>query len=87
MDFDLEDGMRAQRALREALGLGPERFPLPAFIGMLSDEIEQMRAAGRSDADVSRIIETATGQRIEPSEIARHYASPEARHPHGDGEP
>ncbi len=38
----------AQTALRQALGLPPEQFPLQAFVGMVSDEIEQLRSKGET---------------------------------------
>lgn len=79
--FSIEEGLAAQRALRDRLGLGPERFPLPAFVGMLSDEIEKMRAAGHDDGEVARVIASATGREIAPEALARHYAPPERRHP------
>ena len=80
MDFSLDEAMRAQQALRKALDLPPESFPLPALIGMISDEIEKMRDAGRSDADISAVIEAATGKHVPAEEIVRHYAPPEERH-------
>ncbi|WP_425230079.1 hypothetical protein [Sphingomonas sp.] len=49
----LPQAMAAQRALRRELDLPDERFPLPAFIGMISDEIEQLRAAGHDDGSIA----------------------------------
>ena len=40
----LQQAMAAQSKLRDVLGLPEEQFPLPAFIGMISDEIEQLLA-------------------------------------------
>ena len=74
--FSLEEAIRAQRRLREALGLGEERFPVPAFVEMIGDEIEAMRGAGRSDQEIADIVAEATGRRIEPGEIGRHHAAP-----------
>jgi hypothetical protein len=54
----LEAAMRAQQILRSTLALPEETFSLPAFIGMVSDEIEQMRAAGRPDAETAAILLT-----------------------------
>lgn len=79
MDFDLDEALRARRALRDALGLGAERFPMPAFVGMISDEVEQMRAAGRTDDEVAAIVSRETGKEVTADEIARHYAEPDAR--------
>jgi hypothetical protein len=73
----------AQTALRKALGLSPENFPVQAFIGMISDEIEQLRAAGQDDAAIAALVSEATGQTVDAETIARFYASPEARGHHG----
>ena len=80
-EFTAEQAVQAQRELRRALGLEAERFPLAAFVGMISDEIEQMRDAGRSDAEISRIVADASGTRIEADDLSRFYAPPEARRP------
>ena len=77
--FTAEQAMRTQAALREALGLGLERFPLPAFIGMISDEVEQLRAAGRTDGDIVAMISGSTGQAISEADLQRFYAPPEHR--------
>jgi hypothetical protein len=77
--FSANDAVAAQRELRRRLGLSDEQFPLPAFIGMLSDEIEKMRTAGHSDAEVAATITHATGKPLSPDDIATFYARPEAR--------
>ena len=69
----------AQIEMRAALGLEEERFPLPAFIGMVSDEIEQLRAQGYTDTDIAELIEAASRVAITAEDIGLHYASPEAR--------
>lgn len=61
-----------------------ERFPLPAFVGMISDEIEQFREAGKSDADIAAIIKSTIGRDVAPDDIEAHYAPPEARQWGGD---
>ncbi len=78
-DLSIDQAIAAQRALRTALGLPDERFPLPAFIGMISDEIEQMRQAGRTDQELLDIIRNATGQALSPADLERYYAPPETR--------
>ena len=75
----LAQALAAQRALRESLGLPDERFPLPAFIGMVSDEIEQARAAGRDDVSIAALLSRETGAMIEADDVARFYAEPEQR--------
>lgn len=77
--FNADQAVRAQRALREATGKGEELFPLPALVGMISDEMEAMRAARRSDQDVAEVVAKATGQGIDPADLARFYAAPEER--------
>ncbi len=44
--YPVEEAIRAQKALREAAGLGPEQFPIQAFVGMISDEVEQCVSLG-----------------------------------------
>ena len=80
--FSVQEAVTVQRELRRALGMEAETFPLPAFIGMISDEIEQFRAAGRSDADIARLIKGTIGRDIDPADIERFYAPPEARAGH-----
>lgn len=74
----------AQTALRKALGLAPEQFPLPAFVGMVSDEIEQLRKQGHTDEQIALVINQTIGQAaISAADIGRFYASPEDRGHHG----
>ena len=77
--FDEEQARRARLALRDELGLEAERFPLPALVDMISDEIGQLREAGRGDDEIVALIERATGERVDPAELARHYVPPESR--------
>ena len=77
--FTVDQAVGVQGALRHALGLAPETFALPAFIGMISDEIQQMREAGRSDADVLAVIKEATGVSVAADDLTRFYAPPEQR--------
>ena len=80
-NFTLDQAMKAQAAMRKVLGLGPETFPAPAFVGMLSDEIEKLRRAGSTDDDIAALIRRETGRELSASDIARFYAPPEKRHP------
>ena len=80
--YPVEEAIRAQRALREAAGLGPEQFPIQAFVGMISDEVEQLRQRGKSDEEIASLIEASSNIKITASEIAENYASPEDRHQH-----
>jgi len=77
--FTAEEAVTVQRELRRAMGLEAERFPLPAFVGMISDEIEQLRAGGRTDIEIAQIVKASIGRDLDPETIARFYAPPEAR--------
>jgi len=79
--YPVEQAVRAQKALREAAGLGPEMFPIQAFVGMISDEIETLRSQGKTDEDIVSVIQTHSDIQITASEIAENYASPDQRHP------
>ncbi|MEE7465133.1 hypothetical protein MFUR16E_30040 [Methylobacterium fujisawaense] len=81
--FTLDQAITAQKALRSSLGMKEEVFEAPEFVGMISDEIEQHRKAGKTDQEIAAIINQATGKGITAEAIAEHYASPEQRHPHG----
>jgi hypothetical protein len=82
--YSIEEALKAQRSLRKAAGLGPEEFPLQAFVGMVSDEIESLRKRGRTDEEIASIIRQNSAIEITATEIAENYASPEQRHPRGD---
>jgi hypothetical protein len=77
--FTVDEAIAAQREMRKRLGLSEEKFALPAFIGMISDEIEKTRAAGGSDAEIAATVEHATGKRISPDDVTKFYAGPERR--------
>ncbi len=74
----------AQTALRQALGLPPEQFPVQAFVGMVSDEIEQLRSKGETDQQIAALITKTIGVELSTEQIAQYYASPEARGHHGE---
>lgn len=78
--YPIEEALRAQRALRELAGLGPEMFPVQAFVGMISDEVETLRSQGHSDQEIANTITANSGISITAGEIASHYAPPEQRH-------
>ena len=81
--YPVEEAVRAQKALREMAGLGPEMFPVQAFVGMISDEVETLRNQGRTDAQIAAAIAASSKIEITAEEIGAHYASPEERHGHG----
>ena len=77
--FSADQTASATIALRAELGLPPQRFPIETFVGMISDEIEAMRDAGKSDGDISRILRERCAIDIDAATLARHYASPNER--------
>ena len=77
--FTAEQAVRTQVALREALGLEPEQFRLSAFVGMISDEIEQLRKAGRSDVEIAQLVSRAGGAEVSVDDLQAFYVTPEAR--------
>ena len=78
--YPLEEALLAQKALRDLAGLEPETFPIQAFVGMISDEVEILRGQGHTDQAIADVISANSGIAITPQEIADHYAPPEARH-------
>lgn len=82
--YPIEEAIKAQKSLREAAGLAPEEFPIEAFVGMISDEIESLRKRGKNDEEIAAIIRQNSAIEINASEIAENYASPEERHQHGE---
>lgn len=82
--YPVEEAMKAQKSLRDAAGLEPERFPIQAFVGMISDEIESLRKRGVTDDEIAALIQDNSAIEISAAEIAENYASPEARHQHGE---
>jgi len=77
--YSLEEALKAQSALRVAAGLEPEQFPLEAFVGMISDEIQVLRELGKSDDQIADLIRQQSKIEINAADIAANYASPEQR--------
>ena len=80
--YPIEQALRAQKALRDAAGLGPEMFPIEAFVGMISDEIEKLRSQGKTDSEIAALITENSNIEITAEEISENYASPEDRQQH-----
>ena len=78
--YPVEEAIKAQKALRELAGLGPEQFPVQAFVGMISDEIEELRKLGHSDQEMVEVIGRSSKIEITAAELAQNYASPYQRH-------
>jgi len=77
--YSIEEALRAQTALRTMAGLEPETFPVQAFVGMISDEIEHLRTQGHSDEKIAATIAANSDIQISAGEIAAYYATPEQR--------
>ncbi len=73
------DAATANSVLRAALGLAPEQFGTEQFVGMISDEVEQLRRAGKSDADIAHILRDHGGIAVSADAITRFYAAPDER--------
>ena len=80
MKFTLEQALKAQQALRVAAGLQKEQFPIQSLIGMLSDEIEALRARGKNDEEIASLINDAAAINIPASAVTKNYAPAERRH-------
>jgi hypothetical protein len=80
--YPLEEALKAQKALRAAAGLGPEMFPMQAFVGMISDEVDSLRKLGQSDEEIASVIRESSLIEITGGQIAEYYASPEERRQH-----
>ncbi len=78
--YALEQAVRTKKALQEAAELGPEMFPIQAFVGMISDELEKLRSLGKTDTKIAGLITANSNIEITASEIAENYASPEDCH-------
>ena len=78
--YPVEEAIKAQKALRSAAGLGPEEFPIEAFVGMISDEVESLRTCGKTDDEIAAMIQQHSAIDITGQQIAENYASPEKRH-------
>lgn len=77
--FTGQEAAYAQTALRGVMGLPAESFSLQAFIGMISDEIEQLRAHGFGDAAIADLPCEITDKAVSSRDITSFYAGPESR--------
>ncbi|MDQ6862116.1 MAG: hypothetical protein M3032_13305 [Verrucomicrobiota bacterium] len=84
-EYPVEEAVKAQKALRAAAGLGPEQFPIQAFVGMISDEIESLRNGGKSDEEIAALVRENSAIEISAAEIAANYASPAERQHRSSG--
>lgn len=77
--YPLEEALKAQAALRTAGGLEPEQFPVQAFVGMISDEIQALREQGHTDEQIAQLIQQSSSIQITAQQIGENYATPEER--------
>lgn len=77
--YTAEQAAAVTTALRSALGMPPQRFGTEQFVGMISDEIEQLRSAGKTDAEIAKLIADTCRIDIDAESLARYYAEPAAR--------
>lgn len=68
--FTVDQVAEANTALRTALGLPPEHFPLVRFLGMLGEEIGQLRQQGWSDAEIAALLSESTGSVVPAERVA-----------------
>ena len=80
--YPVEEAVRAQKSLRDAAGLDPEQFPIQAFVGMISDEIESLRKRGKTDEEIASIVRNNSAIEISAAEIAENYVPPAKRGKH-----
>lgn len=78
--FTADQAAQANRALRAALGMRPQVFSEEQFVGMISDEITLLHAAGRSDAEIAAILREEAGIEIEPHALSRFYVDDAQEH-------
>lgn len=69
--FTMTEAVRAQQALRDAMSLGHETMPYEALVGLLGDEIDQLRRLGESDAQILKRIGDAIGRPLPGTAIDR----------------
>lgn len=72
--FTADQAAAATTALRMLLGKPPEQFGVSQFVAMISDEIQQLREAGHTDADIAALVQESTGGPLSAEDIAQHYA-------------
>ena len=77
--FTVDQIAACNTALRTALGLRPEHVSTEKFVAMISEEIEQLRGQGWTDAEIADLVAESTGSVISADEIGRFYAPVSSR--------
>lgn len=72
-DFAAHDVAVARAALREMLGLEPERFGIHQVMDILAYEITALRNAGQSDQAIADLLANATGRAISADDLGVLY--------------
>ena len=85
-NITLQTALQAQSALRARAGLEPELFPVNEFVGMISDEIEQLRNMGQSDEEIADLVRSSSPIHVSADDISQYYAPLEARNAFKGGE-
>ena len=60
----------ANTAMRVAAGKPPEHFTLGRVLGMLAEEVADLRAAGWPDTEIAALIRDATGEPVDAAMLA-----------------
>ena len=81
--FTAEQAAAAYTALRTARRQPPPRFSLVALVGLISEEIEQLRQLAFSDEEIAELVSHSTRVEIGADAIRRYYAPSELRRPLG----
>ena len=72
-EFTLEQGLKARALLRAKGNMPTESFDEKQLIGMISDEIRELRTIGVSDEEIARTLQQDAGLPLDSSAISEHY--------------
>lgn len=79
--FTADQAAQIATALRREAGLEPQRFTAEDFVGMISDEVDDLRAKGKSDEEIASLIKE-NGANLSGEDIRKYYV-PRERRQHG----
>ena len=68
--FTLDQALRARAAIRRELGMGAESFGAEEFVQMTGEELDAMRAAGRSEEDIAAFVSEASGVTVSAADLS-----------------
>ena len=72
--FTLTNLVAANIRLRDAVGKRPSTFGAAQFVGMIGDEIEDLREAGHGWDKIAALVTSATGTEIDSETIRANHA-------------